>query len=88
MTTHDLLHAIRSHAAGPETARALFQRLDIAASERATFRRLLKALVAEGALVMVGGRRFTLPERVDVVTGRIQGHASGFAFEAEQDAVA
>ncbi len=80
VNAHDLLDAIRSHTGGPETARALFQRLDIDSSQRATVRRLLKTLVADGSLVMVGGRRVTLPDRVDVVTGRLQGHAGGFAF--------
>jgi ribonuclease R len=80
VTAHDLLNAIRSHTGGPETARGLFQRLGVDASDRATVRRLLKGLVADGSLVMVGGRRFTLPDRVDVVTGRLQGHAGGFAF--------
>jgi ribonuclease R len=76
----DLLQAIRSHSGSPETARALAHRLGVPSSEQAAFRRRLKALVAEGALVMIGGRRFALPDRVDVVTGRLQGHAGGFAF--------
>ena len=80
MTEQDLLQAIRSHSGAPETARALATRLGVSASERASFRRRLKALVADGALVMVGGRRFALPDRIDLVTGRLQGHAGGFAF--------
>ncbi len=80
MTEQDLLQAIRSHSGAPETARALATRLGVTASERASFRRQLKTLVADGALVMIGGRRFALPDRIDVVTGRLQGHAGGFAF--------
>jgi len=80
VTDHDLLDAIRHHAGGPETARALGQRLAVPATGRATFRRQLKRLVAEGALVVVGGRRFALPDQVDLVSGRLQGHAGGFAF--------
>ncbi|MGE0359714.1 MAG: ribonuclease R [Vicinamibacterales bacterium] len=80
MTDHDLLDAIRHHAGGPETARALGQRLAVPATGRAAFRRQLKRLVAEGALVVVGGRRFALPDQVDLVSGRLQGHAGGFAF--------
>jgi len=80
VTEQDLLQAIRSHSGAPETARALATRLGVSASERASFRRRLKALVADGALVMIGGRRFALPDRIDVVRGRLQGHAGGFAF--------
>ncbi len=80
MTDQDLLRAIRSHAGSPETGRALAERLAVPATERASFRRRLKTLVADGALVMVSGRRLALPDRLDVVTGRLQGHAGGFAF--------
>jgi ribonuclease R len=80
VTDHALLDAIRRHPGGPETARALGQRLAVPATARATFRRQLKRLVAEGALVVVAGRRFALPDQVDLVSGRLQGHAGGFAF--------
>jgi ribonuclease R len=80
VTEQDLLTAIRQHAGAPETARALAERLGVSSSARATFRRQLKSLVDAGTLVVVGGRRFALPDRLDVVTGRVQGHAGGFAF--------
>jgi ribonuclease R len=75
-----LLAAVRNHPGPPETARALATRLGIASSERASFRRLLKGLVADGHLVVIGGRRLALPDRLDEITGRLQGHAGGFAF--------
>ena len=80
MTDQQLLDAIRGHAGGPETARGLAARLGVTSTARATFRRQLKHLVAEGALLMVAGRRFALPDQVDLVAGRLQGHAGGFAF--------
>jgi ribonuclease R len=75
-----LLAALRGHPGPPETARVLAARLGVPAAERAAFRRRLKHLVAAGDLVIVGGRRFALPDRLDEVAGRLQGHAGGFAF--------
>ncbi len=81
MTDQDaLLRAIRTHAGPPATARELGRALAIPREEQATFKRQLKALAASGALTVVRGNRYALPERVHDVTGRVQGHASGFAF--------
>ena len=81
MTDQDaLLRAIRTHAGAPATARDLARALAIPREVQATFKRQLKALAASGALTIVGGNRFALPERVHDVTGRLHGHPSGFAF--------
>lgn len=81
MTDQDaLLRAIRTHAGPPATARDLARALAISREAQATFKRQLKALAASGALTVVGGNRYALPERVHDVTGRLHGHPSGFAF--------
>ncbi len=81
MTDQDaLLRAIRTHAGPPATARDLARALAIPREAQASFKRQLKLLAAEGALTVVRGNRYALPERVHDVTGRLQGHASGFAF--------
>ena len=54
--------------------------LRIHKSQRATIKRLLRQLVEDGALVQVRGNRFGLPDQMDLVVGRLEGHASGFAF--------
>lgn len=77
---HHLLEQLRAAAGPPATARDLARQLAIPREAQATFRRELKALVADGALVVVRGNRYTLPDRVHDVTGRLQGHASGIAF--------
>ncbi len=77
---HTLLQRLRAAAGPPATARQLARLFDVPREEQATFRRQLKALAAEGALALVGGNRYTLPDRVRDVAGRLQGHASGIAF--------
>lgn len=83
MTSPDrltLLQQLRAAAGAPATARELAHILEIPREAQATFRRDLKALAAEGALAVVRGNRYTLPDRVHDVAGKLQGHASGIAF--------
>lgn len=71
---------MRAQPGPPGTARDLARRLGVPNDQHATLRRLLKSLAAEGRLVVVRGHRFALPERVEVLQGRVQGHPSGIAF--------
>jgi ribonuclease R len=54
--------------------------LRIPRNERATFRRQLKALVAAGELLQVRGNRYGLPEKMDLVVGRLTTNPAGFGF--------
>ena len=81
MTDHDaLLRAIHTHAGAPATARDLARALSIPREAHASFRRQLRQLVESGALAVVRGNRYALPDRIHDVTGRLQGHPSGYAF--------
>ena len=81
MTDHDaLLRAIRTHAGAPATARDLARALAIPREAHASFKRQLRQLAESGALAVVRGNRYALPDRIHDVTGRLQGHASGYAF--------
>ena len=80
LTRNDLVRLVRERAQHPASARELVQLLAIPREERASFRRQLKALVAEGALVEVRGKRYGLAEKMDLVVGRLQATAGGSAF--------
>jgi ribonuclease R len=54
--------------------------LRIPRDERASFRRRLKALVASGELLQIRGNRYGLPEKMDLVVGRLSTNPGGFAF--------
>ena len=54
--------------------------LRIPRDERASFRRRLKALVASGELLQVRGNRYGLPEKMDLVVGRLTTNPGGFGF--------
>jgi ribonuclease R len=75
-----LLRQMREQVSHPATARELIRLLKIPRDETAAFKRHLRSLVAEGALVLVRGVRYGLPDRMDLVVGRLEGHPSGFGF--------
>ncbi len=54
--------------------------LRIPRDERVSFRRRLKALVASGELLQVRGNRYGLPEKMDLVVGRLSTNPGGFGF--------
>src|SRR5512146_1974085 len=80
LTRDDVLRLIRERAQHPASSKELMQLLQVPPEARASFRRQLKALAAEGALVQVRGRRYGLADKMDRVVGRVQAHAGGFAF--------
>src|SRR6187200_2259742 len=81
MLNHEqLLKLIREKVEHPATPRELQQRLTIAREERATLKRLLKDLVRSGDLVETRGNRYGLPDRMNLIVGRITTHPRGFGF--------
>lgn len=76
----DLLSQIRQRVPHPATARELMRVLRVPREDRHAFKRQLKALVDAGSLVVVRGNRFGLPDRMDLVVGRLEGHPSGYGF--------
>ena len=61
----DILRLMTEQVHHPATARELAQLLRVPREERASFKRQLKALVAEGELLQIRGNRFGLAEKMD-----------------------
>jgi ribonuclease R len=80
LNREQILKLLRDKVTHPATPRELIRTLKIHREERATFRRLMKALVATGELVQTKGGRVGLPDKMDLVVGRLETHASGFGF--------
>src|SRR5262245_38377631 len=80
LNSEQLLTAIREKIDHPATARELLQRLKIPRDQRATVKRLLNGLVEGGHLIQTRGHRFGLPDRMNLVVGRVQTHPRGFGF--------
>ena len=75
-----ILTLIRERVDHPATLRELLQLLRIPKEERAAFRRRLKHLVATGALIETRGRHYGLPDRMDLVVGRLDMNPQGYGF--------
>ena len=93
MTKQDVLRAIESRVTHPASGRELIQLLGIPREARVTFRRLLRTLVAEGALVQIRGHQYGLPGKMDLVVGTLTMNPGGYGFvvpeharEGEKDA--
>ena len=80
LSRDQVLERLRDRSHHPASARELIQLLKVPREQRATFRRLLKSLVADGELLQIRGNRFGLADRMNVVVGRLQMHASGYGF--------
>jgi len=76
----NLLQLIRDRVHHPATARELAQILRIPREERSSFKRQLKALVVSGELLQVRGNRFGVPDKMDLVVGRLTTNPGGFGF--------
>jgi ribonuclease R len=81
MLNHEqLLKLIREKVEHPATPREMLQKLKIPREERPTLKRLLKDLVASGDLIETRGNRYGLPDRMNLVVGRVTTHPRGFGF--------
>jgi ribonuclease R len=81
-----LLERIRENVHHPATARELMQLLRVPREERAALKRQLKAMVASGDLLQIRGNRFGLPEKMDLVVGRLTTNPGGFGFVVPEQA--
>ncbi|HET9359448.1 MAG TPA: ribonuclease R [Vicinamibacterales bacterium] len=76
----NLLSLIRQHVHHPATARELARVLRVPREELPGFKRRLKTLVASGDLLQIRGNRYGLPEKMDLVVGRLTTNPGGFGF--------
>src|SRR5262245_6864306 len=75
-----ILKLIEDRVDHPATVKELLQVLRIGREERTSFKRKLRSLVASGQLIEIRGHRFGLPDRMNLVVGRISTNPRGFAF--------
>jgi ribonuclease R len=80
LNREQILKLMRDKITHPATSRELLKSLRVPREERATFRRLLKTLVTTGELVQTKGGRIGLPDKMDLVVGRLETHSSGYGF--------
>ncbi|HHY59354.1 MAG TPA: ribonuclease R [Clostridia bacterium] len=78
MNREELLEVMRQSTYKPLTAEELVRELQI--EDIPNFLALLRELEREGEIILTRKQKYGLPERMGLVSGRLQGHAKGFAF--------
>ena len=86
MTSTELLDRIRQRVDHPATARELQQALRVPRDQRSAFQRRLRALVTSGALVKIRGNRYGLPDKMNLLVGRVHTNPRGFGFVTPESA--
>ncbi|GGH35826.1 ribonuclease R [Paenibacillus segetis] len=77
----ELLSFMRETAYKPMTYQELEEHFQISdAVDFKEFLKLLTRLEQEGQIILTRTQRYGVPERMDLVRGRLQAHAKGFAF--------
>lgn len=85
ITEAQLLAFMRETAYKPMTYQELEEHFEIHASEFKDFLKLLNQLEQSGQIILTRSNRYGVPERMDLVRGRLQAHAKGFAFLIPDD---
>lgn len=76
----EILEKIRTRSDHPMRLAELMHLLLIPKKDRVTFRRLLHELVRHGDLIRTRGNRYGLPQKMNLITGRLKGHRDGYGF--------
>lgn len=79
-TESEIIHFMLEKAYKPLTLEELIECFQIEEEERETFTRLLEELEADGKIVRTRAKRYGVPERFNLVRGRLEGHSKGFGF--------
>lgn len=85
-----LLSFMREEAYRPMDIQELVAVFDISPDEYKSFKKVLKAMEREGLIVRTKKDKFGVPERLGLITGKLQVHQKGFGFllpetEGEKD---
>jgi ribonuclease R len=80
LPSREYIEQILAHEGVPMQFDELVQALDIHEDEYEFFERRLRAMLREGQLLRNRRDAWLLPEKVDLISGRVEGHPDGFGF--------
>ena len=76
----NILEFMRQHVYKPLTYDELLEAMDVPQEDIDAFNEQIEALEREGRIVQTRTKRYGVPERMNLVRGRLQGHQKGFGF--------
>jgi ribonuclease R len=75
-----ILQLIRERVHHPASVRELMQTFRVHPEMRPSFKRHIRSLVSSGDLIQIRGHRVGLPDKMDLVVGRLQSNPAGYGF--------
>ncbi len=82
VTREQLLAFMRDDAYRPMLLKELARGLGVGVEQRGAFRRFVESLVEEGTIIRTRNERYGLPDRMNLVVGRVTVHPDGYGFLA------
>lgn len=80
-----LLDFMRNKAYRPLTEKELMKEFNVPRDQRPIMSKLLDNLVKEGVIYKNSSGRYGIPEKMDLLLGRIEGNSKGFGFLIPED---
>lgn len=72
-------------AHGPLSFKELVHAFEVTKERRDSFKKIVKQMVSEGALIRIRGGRYGLPSKMNLVTGELVCHPDGFGFVCPEE---
>jgi ribonuclease R len=85
LPSREYILQLLGEAGCPVDVEEFMQRLAISEAERDLFQRRLAAMQRDGQLVINRKGQLCLPEKIDLIRGRVEGHPDGFGFVVPDD---
>ena len=85
LPSREYIMQILEREGAPMGLDALVRALDIRDDEREFFERRLHAMLREGQVILNRRDAWLLPDKADLIRGRVQGHPDGFGFLIRDD---
>lgn len=80
-----LLDFMRNKAYRPMTEKELMREFDVSKDQQSIMNKILKNMIKEGLVYKNSNGRYGLPEKMDLMAGRIEGNQRGFGFLIPED---
>ncbi len=80
LPSREYILQLLTEAGCPVDADAFAEQLHITEAERDLFQRRLGAMQRDGQLMLNRKRQLCLPDKLDLIKGRVEGHPDGFGF--------
>ena len=75
-----ILDVMRSKTYRPLLIKELMYEAGVSRDDREEFKNALRALIVEGEVVKIRGDRYGLPDKMNLVVGKLSAHPDGYAF--------